>query len=173
MKKIVYGTAGAAVVVVIAVGAWMKTTPAADPAHLAADLIAESAATHVAAGELPTVAVYKSPTCGCCVKWVEHLEAHGFTVVSHDTNELPRVKATTGVPGELASCHTAIVDGYVVEGHVPADLIVRMLEERPEIAGLAVPGMPMGSPGMEGPYKEAYDVLAFQRNGKTEVYAKR
>ncbi|HEX7120078.1 MAG TPA: DUF411 domain-containing protein [Longimicrobiales bacterium] len=130
-------------------------------------------AVHLAGDAAPTITVYKSPTCGCCTKWVEHLREHGFEVVTHDTRNVSEVKATSGVPGELASCHTAIVDGYVVEGHVPADLILRMLKERPEIAGLAVPGMPMGSPGMEGPYAEEYDVVAFRRDGSTEVYASR
>jgi hypothetical protein len=117
--------------------------------------------------------VYKSPTCGCCAAWVDHIEANGFRVEVRDTANLAPIKARHGVPGKLESCHTALVDGYVVEGHVPADLIVRMLRERPDAAGLAVPGMPMGSPGMEGPYKDRYDVLTFRRDGSTQVYATR
>ncbi|HEX6939082.1 MAG TPA: DUF411 domain-containing protein [Longimicrobiales bacterium] len=134
---------------------------------------AAEAAAPLADGAAPTITVYKSPTCGCCRKWVEHVRKHGFEVVTHDTQDMTQVKAASGVPGELASCHTAIVDGYVIEGHVPADLIRRMLDERPQILGLAVPGMPMGAPGMEGPYKEDYDVLAIRRDGTTEVYASR
>ncbi|MEX0600353.1 MAG: DUF411 domain-containing protein [Rhodothermales bacterium] len=123
--------------------------------------------------DLPSVTVYKSPTCGCCSKWVDHLEASGFTVNAIDTDEGALIKARYGVPGDLRSCHTALVDGYVIEGHVPAEEIKRMLAEDAEMAGLAVPGMPMGSPGMEGPRSEAYDILAFQKDGSRAVYASR
>ncbi|MFQ5889512.1 MAG: DUF411 domain-containing protein [Gemmatimonadota bacterium] len=119
------------------------------------------------------VTVYKSPTCGCCSKWVDHLRKSGFEVVALDVTDLVSVKARHGVPPELSSCHTATVEGYVIEGHVPADLIARLLEERPEVAGLAVPGMPMGSPGMEGARKDPYDILAFDREGNARVYASR
>lgn len=115
--------------------------------------------------ERPSITVYKSPTCGCCSKWVDHLEENGFDVTSIDTDDVAMMKARYGVPGDLTSCHTALVGGYVVEGHVPAAEIHRLLEERPEIAGLAVPGMPMGSPGMEGARTDAYDVVSFQNNG--------
>ena len=118
------------------------------------------------------VVVYKSPTCGCCSKWVEHLEENGFTVTTQDMNDLRAVKINFGITSELMSCHTAVVDGYTIEGHVPAEAIRRLLAERPEVAGLAVPGMPMGSPGMEGSRKDPYDVLAFDRAGNTSVYAK-
>jgi hypothetical protein len=106
------------------------------------------------------VVVYKSPTCGCCNAWIRHLEAHGFKVEVHDQLDMNPIKAELGVPMVYRSCHTAKVGNYVVEGHVPADLITRMLEDRPPIKGLAVPGMPMGSPGMEGPSKDAYQVLS-------------
>jgi len=119
------------------------------------------------------ITVYKSPTCGCCTKWIDHLRASGFEVTANDMDDLSEVKATFGVPAELESCHTATVGKYVVEGHVPADLIQKMLKEQPAIAGLAVPGMPMGSPGMEGGRKDAYDVIAFDRKGTRSVYAKR
>ncbi len=119
------------------------------------------------------IVVYKSPTCGCCSKWVDHLRDAGFAVTTHDTNDLTQIKMSNGIPQQLAACHTGIVDGYVVEGHVPADVIQRLLRERPDVVGIAVPGMPMGSPGMEGPYKEPYDVLTFDREGNTESYAKR
>lgn len=119
------------------------------------------------------VVVYKSPTCGCCKKWISHLKDNGYTVEVHNQRNMGPVKAELGVPRHLQSCHTAKVGGYVVEGHVPAEVIVRLLKEKPQIKGLAVPGMPMGSPGMEGPRNDAYDILTFQQNGKTTVYASR
>ena len=117
--------------------------------------------------------MYKDPSCGCCTKWIDHLRAHGFAVTARDMDDMDEVKATFGVPGKLQSCHTATLGSYVVEGHVPADVIQKMLKERPRILGLAVPGMPVGSPGMEGGRAQHYDVVAFERNGKTSVYAKR
>lgn len=138
----------------------------AAPATLAAD------APEAARG-VPQVTVYKSPTCGCCAEWVDHLRENGFAVVVHDQDDLSMVKAANGITPRLESCHTGVVDGYVVEGHVPADLIARLLTERPDIAGLAVPGMPGGSPGMESAPKEAYQVLAIGRDGRTSVYANR
>ena len=120
----------------------------------------------------PTVVVYKTPTCGCCGLWVEHLEANGFKTVVHDLDDLSSIKQNHGVRANYASCHTAVVDGYVVEGHVPADAIQRLLNERPDVTGLAVPGMPIGSPGMEqGDRRDPYDVLTFDgRTGQTEVF---
>lgn len=115
------------------------------------------------------VTVYKSPTCGCCEKWVDHMRASGFRVVAHDTDDMTRIKTDLGVPDSLGSCHTAVVGGYVLEGHVPSDLVRRLLRERPVTSGLAVPGMPMGSPGMEGAYADRYDVVAYGRGG-TRVY---
>ena len=121
----------------------------------------------------PVVTVYKSATCGCCTKWIEHMRAAGFTVVAHDTEDHTGVMGNFGVPFRLGSCHTAQVGSYVIEGHVPTDLIRKVLEEHPAIAGLAVPGMVTGSPGMEGPGAERYDVVAWNRQGKTSVYAHR
>jgi hypothetical protein len=122
----------------------------------------------------PEVLVYKSPTCGCCSLWAAHLEENGFTVVTKDLADLTEIKQEAGVPADLFSCHTALVDGYVVEGHVPADVIRKLLEERPDVVGLAVAGMPIGSPGMEqGSRKDPYDVLTFDREGKTSVFARR
>jgi hypothetical protein len=118
-----------------------------------------------------TITVYKSPTCGCCGKWIAHLEAGGLTVEAIDVKDLVKVKRENGVPTQLSSCHTALVDGYVIEGHVPIEDVQRLLEERPEIAGLAVPAMPIGSPGMEGPNPEPYEVLAFTEQGSTHTYA--
>lgn len=121
----------------------------------------------------PTVTVYKTPTCGCCKKWVSHLEANGFEVEAIDMRDLRMIKSMSGVEPKHASCHTAQVEGYVVEGHVPADDIKRLLKERPDIKGLTVPGMPMGSPGMEGPQKDEYDVLTINNDGSTDVFARR
>lgn len=117
------------------------------------------------------IIVYKTPTCGCCQKWVNHLRDSGFKVTSRNRNDLSSIKSNFGVQHNLRSCHTAIVDGYVVEGHVPANEIKRMLQERPEVTGLTVPGMPRGSPGMESSHKDPYDVLTFDKYGQTKVYA--
>ena len=120
------------------------------------------------------ITVYKSPTCGCCEKWVEHMRGAGFTVTVKDVQDVAPVKAEMGVPAALESCHTGIIGGYVIEGHVPADLVKSLLAKKPKIAGLAVPGMVTGSPGMEmGNRRDPYDVLAFDRTGKTSVFAKR
>lgn len=110
--------------------------------------------------------VYRDPTCGCCHKWVDHLRAHGFAATVNDAASMGAVKARLGVPKTLSSCHTAEIGGYVIEGHVPADAIKRLLSEKPNIVGLAVPGMPIGSPGMEGPDPELYDVIAFGPDGQ-------
>ncbi len=117
------------------------------------------------------ITVYKSPTCGCCTKWIDHLEAGGLTVEAVDVENLAWIKKENSVPAQLASCHTALIDGYVIEGHVPVEDVIRLLEERPDVAGLAVPKMPIGSPGMEGPNPEPYDVLAFTKQGSTHTYA--
>jgi len=119
------------------------------------------------------VVVYKSPTCGCCGKWIEHMEKAGFSVDVENRQDLRPIKAELGVPRRMQSCHTAEVGGYLVEGHVPVDLVQRMLDEKPDIKGLAVPGMPMGSPGMEGPSKDDYDVFAIDKNGRAKVFARR
>lgn len=121
--------------------------------------------------ELPTVLVYKTPACGCCLGWIEHLEAAGFTVDARDVRDIMSVKRDGGVPTAMSSCHTAIIDGYVVEGHVPADEVKRLLSERPEVAGIAVPGMPIGSPGMEGAGASPYQVLSFTHSGEAAVFA--
>ncbi len=125
--------------------------------------------------ELASIVVYKTPSCGCCKKWVTHLEEAGFTVKTTDLDDLSNIKQQFGVPQNLRSCHTAVVDGYVVEGHVPADVVEKMLAEKPEIAGISVPGMPIGSPGMEveGRPADRYKVLAFLKDGRSKVYAER
>jgi len=110
--------------------------------------------------------VYKSPSCGCCGNWVEHMKQAGFKVQVHNTDDMDRVKSQVGLPYEMASCHTALIDGYVIEGHVPADDVKRLLAEKHKVKGIAAPGMPIGSPGMEqGDEKEAYQVVAFGDQG--------
>lgn len=120
------------------------------------------------------VTVYKSPTCGCCANWVAHMKNNGFTVEAHDVDDsmLEQVKITAGVPTVLRSCHVALASGYAFEGHVPTDLVKKVLSTRAKLAGLAVPGMPAGSPGMDmGGRADAYDVMAFDRAGKSWVYS--
>ena len=123
--------------------------------------------------QTPTVTVYKSPTCGCCVLWADHMTASGFTVETVDVASMDDVKARLGVPNTLASCHTAVVGDYVVEGHVPAEDVERLLAEQPDATGLAVPGMPIGSPGMEveGRPADSYDVFLFTRDGRASVFS--
>ncbi|MGR9117594.1 MAG: DUF411 domain-containing protein [Gammaproteobacteria bacterium] len=117
------------------------------------------------------VLVYRSPTCGCCGKWVNHLKDNGFTVKDVVTDEVSVIKEKYGVPNELVSCHTAIVDGYVIEGHVPASDIKVMLNSKPQISGISVPGMPRGTPGMEmGELKDAYKVIAFDKQNRQQVF---
>lgn len=119
----------------------------------------------------PEVLVYKSPYCGCCEKWEEHMEAAGFDVTARKETDMGAVKAEFGIPRNLASCHTAVVDGrFLVEGHVPADQVRRMLDDGGDPVGLAVPGMPAGSPGMETPNPVSYDVIAVGPDGETRVY---
>ena len=121
------------------------------------------------------IEVWKSPTCGCCADWIRLLEAHGFRSTVHDVGNAA-ARARLGIPVELGSCHTARVDGYVIEGHVPGRDIRRLLRERPEAVGLAVPGMPVGSPGMDAPIyggrRDPYDVLLVLRDGSTRVWTR-
>ena len=120
----------------------------------------------------PAMEVHKSPTCGCCGKWIEHLEANGFTVEAHDSDAMAAIKEAAGVPRSQASCHTGQVDGYFIEGHVPAADVVRLLSEKPAGRGLTVPGMPVGSPGMEmGDRRDSYQVLLVKEDGSTEVFS--
>ncbi len=141
-------------------------------AVLAAAVLAVAAAIAFSPAGATDIEVYKTPWCGCCDDWVEHLRDDGFTVRVHERGDLDPVKRDHGVPADLASCHTAVVDGYVVEGHVPAADIRRLLADRPAATGIAVPGMPVGSPGMEeGDRREPYRVILFGRNGRS-VYAR-
>jgi hypothetical protein len=128
-----------------------------------------------AATALPKVTVYKTSTCGCCRLWVDHMKTNGFDVQAMDVSaaDVRAISKAAGLKDEGTSCHTAKVGNYTVEGHVPAADIKRMLSEKPAIAGIAAPGMPMGSPGMEqGNVKEPYDVIAFKKDGTAIVYAK-
>lgn len=131
-------------------------------ASLAMPLLASAAA--------PVVEVYKSAYCGCCTGWVEHMQANGFDVKVKNVESPSDYREKFGMPQAMGSCHTAKVQGYTVEGHVPAAEIKRLLKEKPKAVGLAVPSMPMGSPGMEGPRKDPYDVFLVQANGSTTIY---
>ena len=121
-------------------------------------------ATGARAAPKPAIKVSKDPNCGCCTGWVEHLRSNGFTATVVDASDMQAVKQRLGVPAELASCHTAEIAGYVIEGHVPAYAINRLLAEKPQARGLAVPGMPVGSPGMEGGTPEPYEVILFGKD---------
>ena len=125
------------------------------------------------ANAAPAVTVWKSPSCGCCGGWVDHMRKAGFPVTVHEVDDVDPVKARLGVPERLQSCHTAEVDGYALEGHVPADSVARLLRERPAARGLAVPGMPQGSPGMETGVKEAYQVVLFGGSAGMSVFETR
>lgn len=138
----------------------------ADAAH-----VSDGAPTRAVADALPRALVYKTPSCGCCTLWVDHMREAGFEVDARDLNDIIPVKIDAGVPPRMSSCHTTLIDGYVVEGHIPAEHVKRLLEERPDIVGIAVPGMPIGSPGMEGIGARPYQVLSWDREGNVEVYA--
>jgi hypothetical protein len=126
-----------------------------------------------ASADLPTVTVYKSPTCGCCSDWVTYLRDSGFSVTVKEEVNMQPIKRRGKVPKQLAACHTATVGDYVVEGHVPAEQIERLVREKPSLHGISVPGMPVGSPGMErGDYVEPYSVVGFTASGDTTVVAR-
>lgn len=135
--------------------------------------VAPASAFPAAGSSRPTVEVWKDPNCGCCREWIAHLEREGFAVVAHDTGNAA-ARRRLGMPNRYGSCHTATVGGYVIEGHVPAQDIRRLLAQRPDALGLAVPGMPVGSPGMDGAIyggrRDPYDVLRVMRDGRAEVF---
>ena len=127
---------------------------------------------HPAEADPQVIQVYKSPLCGCCQRWVDYVRIRGYTVTVSNVLNMNSVKRELGVPSEAEACkHTAVVGGYFIEGHVPAEDISRLLAEHPDISGLAVPGMPIGSPGMEGPNAQPYSVLAVRKDGTLEVFA--
>ena len=162
------------VTAVLALGACRPQTPAAQDASVSTTRPEQ---TGEAAAFPPDatyhMVVYKDPNCGCCANWVDHVRPHAFHLDVRDVKNLSAEKRRLGVPAALYACHTAEVGDYVIEGHVPVDLIRKLLNERPQIAGLAVPGMPAGSPGMEIGFKEPYEVIAFDKNGRTSVFATR
>lgn len=141
-------------------------------------LLALSAGTAALTGSIrraeapkPVITVYKDPGCGCCRNWIAYLEKHGYRVDAKDSPDMAGVKRSLGVPEDLTACHTAVVSGYLIEGHVSAEDIDKLLAQRPKVAGLAVPGMPSSSPGMDGPRTKAYQVLSFDKDGGTKVFA--
>jgi len=142
---------------------WLTACAAANPNEPAAS----------ASSDKPIVTIYKSPTCGCCSDWVAYLADNGYSVLTEYVDDMTPIKQRYQVPADLQSCHTAVVDGYVIEGHVPVADMERLLSERPDVVGIAVPGMPLGSPGMEtaGAAAQPFDVLTFDTAGNVEVYA--
>jgi hypothetical protein len=132
-----------------------------------------AASSNLAVNPTP-ISVWKSSTCACCAKWVDHIQANGFAPAIHDEEEMERLKDKLGVPSGVRSCHTARLEGYLIEGHVPASDIRRLLAERPKVAGLAVPEMPSHTPGMAPPGAEPgdFDVLTFQSDGSTRIFAR-
>ncbi|MCP1676593.1 hypothetical protein J2T57_003764 [Natronocella acetinitrilica] len=162
--------AAAAVFLAMAAAAWwlmQSSVTAAPVAGIHNEQLQQLAATD------RDIKVFKTPSCGCCGAWVEHLEASGFDVeaVNVSQSELNAIKQAAGLDPDLASCHTAFIEGYLVEGHVPASDIRRLVDERPTVAGISVPGMPIGSPGMEmGDRFDPYDVVAFGADGETSVF---
>ncbi len=156
---------GAAILVTGGVGVGVYSAVAPKPMHHPA--IAENLPP-----EALKITAFRSPTCGCCGVWIEHMKAHGFQVQDNITEDLEGVKREHNVPDDLASCHTAIANGYVIEGHIPAADVKRLLAKKSDVAGIAVPGMPIGSPGVEsGNIKEPYSVFTFDEAGQTTVFA--
>ncbi len=154
----------------------MKLHPNTTRRHLMTALLGVASlpllpASVLAAGK-PQLTMYKTAGCGCCREWIAHLEQNGFAVVAHDVPGTEPYRERYGVPRALASCHTAVIEGYAIEGHVPADEIKRLITEKPKARGLSVPGMPIGSPGMEvkGERRDAFDVVLFDEAGQREVY---
>jgi hypothetical protein len=151
---------------------WTTLAASASAVAVATAILATRPASAADEGSAPVeITVWKSPTCGCCSKWVDHMTASGFKVIAHDTSDMKAVKTKLGVPDGMASCHTSVVNGYVIEGHVPAADIQRLLRDKPKVRGLAVPGMVMGSPGMEGSRNDPYNVVTFGA-GTSAVFAR-
>ena len=124
------------------------------------------------AAKPPEMTVYRSPTCGCCGKWIEHVKSHNISIKDVISDDMDAIKQKYGVPEKLASCHTAVIDGYVVEGHVPAEDIYKLMHDKPKVVGISAPGMPMGSPGMEmGGRQDHFQVVSFDKDGNVAVFA--
>ena len=147
---------------------------AVHPVHAHGDVQGDGSMPDTSRTTGPEMSVYRSASCGCCTQWGDHIASAGFRIEDHVTEDMDAVKKARGVSPQQASCHTAVVEGYVIEGHVPASAIQRLLIERPDIRGLAVPGMPIGSPGMEvaGVEAERFDVIAVAHDGTTSVFAR-
>ncbi len=135
-------------------------------------LISALASASALAQSLPKLEVYKSPHCGCCGKWIDHMKSNGFKVEIHDVEDVPGNRKKLGMPEKFASCHTAKIGAYLVEGHVPAADVKQMLKEKPKALGIAVPSMPAGSPGMDIPNSPPYETLLVQSDGSSKVFAK-
>ncbi|CAN5600093.1 DUF411 domain-containing protein [soil metagenome] len=161
-----------AILLLLGFGACAPDTDEPPPQALPPVRSAPTDTTTTARADLPTIRLVKTPACGCCTLWGERMREAGFLVAMEDVPDLRPIREEHGVPGELTACHTAFVDGYVVEGHVPAEAVMRLLDERPDVTGIAVAGMPIGSPGMEveGAEPHRYDVIAFGPQGRS-VYA--
>ena len=144
------------------------------PAHAHGDVKGDAAMPVTSGATGPQMMVYRSASCGCCTSWGSHIASAGYRIEDHVTENMDAVEKARGISPQQASCHTAVVEGYVIEGHVPASAIQRLLTERPNIRGLAVPGMPMGSLGMEvaGVEPESFEVLAIDHDGTTSVFAR-
>ena len=159
--------------VVVAIGGLLVFARASNDVSEATTIDAPDKATYDQA-KPDVITVYKTEACGCCLKWVDHLETNGLDVEVVNVASTAPTREHFGVPPRLLSCHTASINGYWVEGHVPADLVQKLITEKPAgISGLSAPGMPMGSPGMEGPNPVQYDIIAYHADGTTSVYATR
>jgi hypothetical protein len=158
------------VLAIVALGITVSGCARSDLPASAPDLLPLSSA---AAAEQPQLVVYKNASCGCCALWVEHMRKAGFITKVHDVGNMNPIKERVGIPYGKGSCHTAEVGGYFVEGHVPAEQVLRLLKEKPQAKGLTVPAMPIGSPGMEqGDTKQPYEVYLVHPDGTTSVYAR-
>ena len=162
---------GSFITVLVAAILFWPSSDAEEPQTTAATSMESSQPMMQATEGAISVTMYKNEGCMCCTRWAEHMNKEGFYVTEEITRQLGAIKSEQGITNELASCHTAMIDGYVVEGHVPPADVQRLLEERPDAIGLSVPGMPEGSPGMEGPNPNPYDVLLINSDGSTSVFS--
>jgi hypothetical protein len=162
---------GSFITVLVAAILFWPSSDAEEPQTTAATSMESSQPMMQAPEGAISVTMYKNEGCMCCTRWAEHMNKEGFYVTEEITRQLGAIKSDQGITNELASCHTAMIDGYVVEGHVPPADVQRLLEERPDAIGLSVPGMPEGSPGMEGPNPNPYDVLLINSDGSTSVFS--
>ena len=165
-KSILLITGIATIGIMGAVYTTQTITPTSHNAHSLTKVASNTGYTGV-----KEITVYRTPTCGCCGGWIEHMKQEGFQVTDIKTTEIEKIKQQYNLPAGLESCHTSIADGYVIEGHIPALEVKRLLTEKPDVAGIAVPGMPLGTPGMEaGDIKEPFQVLAFNQKGEIQVF---